>query len=145
MLAWHEALTDLSWHEILTDISDHWLENHPPRIASQPIFTYFEFRGRPSRTVIACMDPHSPYKLIVKKYCFLIFRDDTSFFFLFLYYVMLYYLFFYYKLVCKNYFIIILFFHKNYFDFFMFWDVPECSMFLSWLDQLSTFCWICYF
>ena len=45
-----------------------------------PLLIYFEFRGKPSLTVI-CMDPHSPNKLIVRKYCFLILGDDTSFFF----------------------------------------------------------------
>ena len=47
--------------------------------------------------------------------------------FSFLYYVMLF-IFFIINQFAKI-IIIILFFHKNYFDFFMFWDVPECSMF----------------
>ena len=50
------------------------LKNPPPRIASQAILTYFEFRGKSSLTVI-CMDPHSPNKLIVTKYCFLILAE----------------------------------------------------------------------
>ena len=97
-----------------------------------------------NRALLICMDPHSLNKLhvIVTKYCFPILRDDTSFFFfisfffvLMLCYVMLCYvmLFCYYKSVYKNYFITIivilfsLFFHKNYFYFFMFRDVPACS------------------
>ena len=68
------------------------LQTLPTRIASRPILIYFEFRGKPSLTVI-CMDPHLPNKLIVTKlkYCFLILGDDTSsFFFLFRFYVMLF-------------------------------------------------------
>ena len=51
-----------------------------PSAWNPPFLIYFEFRGKPSLTVI-CMDPHSPNKLIVRKYCFLILGDDTSFFF----------------------------------------------------------------
>lgn len=41
---------------------------------------YLHFRpSKPSLTV--SMDPRSPNKLIVRKYCFLILGDDTSFFF----------------------------------------------------------------
>ena len=107
-----------------------------PRITLRPILIYFEFRGKPSLTVIF-MDPHSPNKLIVTKCCFLILGNDTSFFFFLsfffvfmLCYDMLCYLLCYYKVVNKNYFIIILFhfFHRNYFNFFMFRDVSECSI-----------------
>ena len=105
------------------------LKTPPPRIASQAILIYFEFRGKPSLTVI-CMDPHSPNKLIVTKYCFLILGDDTSFFFFLFFFVLLcfFYLFCCYKSVYKNCFIIIIliFFHNNYFNFFMFRDVPGC-------------------
>ena len=74
-------------------------------------------------TFLIYFEFNSPNKLIVKKYCFLIFRDDTSFFFLvILCYVVIY--FFYYKSVCKNYFIIILFFHKKSLWFF---HVLGCS------------------
>ena len=41
-----------------------------PSAWKPPLLIYFEFRGKPSFTVI-CMDPHSPNKLIVRKYCFL--------------------------------------------------------------------------
>ena len=58
---------------------------------------------------------------------------QVLFFISFFFVLMLCYLFCYYKSVYKNYFItiiiilILLFFHKNYFSFFMFRNVPACS------------------
>ena len=115
----------MSLHEIFTDISDHRLEPPPlpspsPRITLRPILIYFEFRGKPSLTVIF-MDPHSPNKLIVTKCCFLILGNDTSFFFFLSFFFVLCYVMLFiccYKVVNKSYFIIILFyfFHRNYFN-----------------------------
>ena len=112
----------MSLHEIFTDISDHRLEppSPSPRITLRPILIYFEFRGKPSLTVIF-MDPHSPNKLIVTKCYFLILGNDTSFFFFLSFFFVLCYVMLFiccYKVVNKSYFIIILFyfFHRNYFN-----------------------------
>ena len=72
------------------------------------------------------------HKLFATKYCFLIPGDDTSFFF-FISFSFGFLLFYVIINFYKNYFIIIIlfiYFHENYCYFFMFRDVPECSMFL---------------
>ena len=46
-----------------------------------------------------------------------------------LYYVMLLFIFFIINQFAKIILLLFYFFIKNYFDFFTFWDVPECSMF----------------
>ena len=81
------------------------------------------------------MNPHSP--IVATKYCFLVFREDTSFFFLIISLFFVFFLLFYVIInFYKNYFIIIILlyiyisFHKDYFYFScsgMFWDVPGCS------------------
>lgn len=79
-------------------------------------------------TFLIYFEFNSPNKLIVKKYCFLIFRDDTSFFFL----VILCYVVIYFFIINQFAKIILLLFYsfiKNHFDFFTFWDVLECSKF----------------
>ena len=77
------------------------------------------------------MDPHSPNKLFVTKYCFLILGDDTSFFF---FISLLFVLFFTLLLIFTKiiyyyyyYYIIVILFHENYLYFFMLRDVPACS------------------
>ena len=69
------------------------------------------------------MDPHSPNKLIVTKYCFLILEDDTSFFFSIssLFFLLFYVIINFYK----NYFIIIILFIFSCSGIFR--DVPACS------------------
>ena len=74
---------------------------------------------------VICINPYSPNKLIVTKYFFLILGDDTSFFFFLL--LLLFLLFYVIVNFYKNYLIFNVFFHENYFYFFMFRDVPECS------------------
>ena len=131
-----------SWQTITSDSSVRkaW---KPP--SSRTISIYFEFRSKPSLITIICMDPHSPNKLIAKKYCFLILLDEQipvsfswSDFLIFLFSVISYcfvIINFY-----QNYVIIILFdffFHENYFYFFMFRNVPECSVFRGFIDAHS--------
>ena len=100
----------------------------PP--SSRPISIYFEFSSKPSLITVVCMDPHSPKKLFATKYWFLILWDDTSFFFFisrFFFVCFCFSLLFYFIInVYKNYFINF-FFHENYFNFFIFRDVPGCS------------------
>ena len=73
------------------------------------------------------MDPQSPNKLIVTKYCFLILGDDTSFF-LFLLLLLLFYVIINLKIYIFYFFIFFLyFFYEFFFYFFMFRDVPACS------------------
>ena len=74
---------------------------------------------------VICINPYSPNKLIATKYCFLILGDDTSFFFFFFF--LLFLLFYVIVNFYKNYLIFNVFFHENYFYFFMFRDVPRCS------------------
>ena len=74
---------------------------------------------------VICINPYSPNKLIATKYCFLILGDDTSFFFFF--FLLLFLLFYVIVNFYKNYLIFNVFFHENYFYFFMFRDVPGCS------------------
>ena len=82
------------------------------------------------------MDPHSPNKLFATKYCFLIFGDEFLFlnhFFIFRVFFLLFYvillLLIFTKTMLLLSFNLNFFFHENYFYFFMFRDVPECSMF----------------
>ena len=158
MLAWNELLTDLAWHEILHRhfrpsqsrkwITALWMINSWQTWSgcvrkvwktpsSQPILLYFEFRSRPSLITGICMDPHSPNKSIVTKYCFLILGDDTSFFFsiislfffsfLFLLFYVILLLLVFTKIILLLLFYFYFFFHENYFYFFMFRDIPGCS------------------
>ena len=99
----------------------------PP--SSQPILIRFEFRNKRSLITVICLDPHSPNKLFVTRYCFLMLGDNTSFFFLILYFSFLFLLFYVIINFYKNYYyIIIIFFNENYpYFFFIFRNVPECS------------------
>ena len=76
------------------------------------------------------MDPHSPNKLFVTKYCFLILGDDTSFFFLYFFTFRFFFtlLLIFTKIIYYYYYyIIVILFHENYLYFFMLRDVPACS------------------
>ena len=107
--------------------------------SSWPILIYFEFRSKPSLITVICMDPHSPNKLFVTKYCFLIrFSFSISFFpFSFLFFSFFFFLLFYVVInFYKNHFIIaiiiFLFFHENFIIFScseIFGSVPACSVF----------------
>ena len=110
-------------------VSQAW---KPP--SSRPILIYFEFRSKPSLITVICMDPHSPNKLFGTKYCFLTLGDEFLFlnhFFLFrffLFYVILLLLIFTKTKLLLSFYLINVFFHENYFYFFMFRNVP-CSWF----------------
>ena len=106
------------------------------RKPSSSILIYFEFRSKPSLITVICMDPHSPNKLFVTKYCFLIrVSFSISFFSFFFSFLFLFFLLFYVVInFYKNHFIIViiifLFFHENFFIFScsgMFRDFRECS------------------
>ena len=100
----------------------------PP--SSLPISIYFEFSSKPSLITVVCMDPHSPKKLFATKYWFLILWDDTSFFFFisrFFWFVFVFLCYFTLLLMFIKITLLIFFFHENYFNFFMFRDVPGCS------------------
>ena len=129
-----------SWQTITSDSSVRkaW---KPP--SSRTISIYFEFRSKPSLITIICMDPHSPNKLIAKKYCFLILLDEQipvsfswSDFLIFLLSVISCYFViinFYQNYVIIINIIIIFFSLKLFFIFSrsgMFRNVPECSVFL---------------
>ena len=62
-----------SWQTITSgsSVREAW---NPPSL--RPISIYFEYRSKTSLITIICMDPHSPNKLIVKKYCFLILLEE---------------------------------------------------------------------
>ena len=121
-----------SWQTITSDSSVRkaW---KPP--SSRTISIYFEFRSKPSLITIICMDPHSPNKLIAKKYCFLILLDEQipvsfswsdfliSFSFFLLFHVILLLLIFT-KIMLLSLILLLFFFHENYFLFF---HVPGCS------------------
>ena len=124
-----------SWQTITSDSSVRkaW---KPP--SSRTISIYFEFRSKPSLITIICMDPHSPNKLIAKKYCFLILLDEQipvsfswSDFLIFLLSVISCYFviinFYQNYVIIINIIIIFFFFMKIIFYFFTFRDVPECS------------------
>ena len=104
-------------------------ENLTKTLSSSPILICFEFRGKPSRVTVICMNHHSPNKFIATKYCFLILGDDTSvFFFLFLSFLCY---FFVVKKYMYIFFTLFIFFHENFFIFScsgMFQNVP-CSWF----------------
>ena len=96
--------------------------------SSRPISISFEFRSKTSLITIICMDPHSPNKLIAKKYCFLILLDeqrpvsfswsDFSFFCYFIVFLLL--------IFTK---IMLLLFYLIFFSWklFLFFHVPGCS------------------
>ena len=101
-------------------------ENFTKSPSSSPILICFEFRGKPSRVTVICMNHHSPNKFIATKYCFLILGDDTSvFFFLSLFFVFMLFCCYYKIYVYIFYSIFFFFFHEN-----MFRHVPACSVFL---------------
>ena len=107
------------------------LPSPSPRITLRPILIYFEFRGKPSLTVIF-MDPHSPNKLIVTKCCFLILGNDTSFFFFLSFFFVLCYVMLFiccYKVVNKSHFIIIIIF---------FFIEITLTVFLVWVRTMVT-------
>ena len=134
-----------SWQTITSgsSVREAW---NPPSL--RPISIYFEYRSKTSLITIICMDPHSPNKLIVKKYCFLILLEEQipvsfswSDFLIFLFSVISYY--FVIINFYQNYVIIILFnffFMKIIFIFScsgMFRNVPECSVFRGFIDAHS--------
>ena len=102
------------------------------KTSSRPIWIYFEFRSKPSLITVISMDPRPTNYLrqnIVFSYPEMI-RVSFSLFLslsVFCYFTLL-------LIFIKNFFIIIItlfiYFHENYFYFFMFRDFPECSMFL---------------
>ena len=121
-----------SWQTITSDSSVRkaW---KPP--SSRTVSIYFEFRSKPSLITIICMDPHSPNKLIAKKYCFLILLDEQipvsfswSDFLIFLLSVISCYFviinFYQNYVIIINIILFYFFFHENYFLFF---HVPGCS------------------
>ena len=127
-----------SWQTITSgsSVREAW---NPPSL--RPISIYFEFRSNTSLITIICMDPYSPNKLIVKKYCFLILLEEQipvsfswSDFLIFLFSVISYY--FVIINFYQNYVIIILF---NFFSWklFLFFHVPECSVFRGFIDAYS--------
>ena len=100
-----------SWQTITSGSSVREAWNSP---SLRPISIYFEFRSNTSLITIICMDPYSPNKLIVKKYCFLILLEEQipvsfswSDFLIFLFSVISYY--FVIINFYQNYVIIILF------------------------------------
>ena len=106
--------------------------------SSWPILIYFEFRSKPSLITVICMDPHSPNKLFVTKYCFLIrFSFSISFFpFSFLFFSFFFFFFFllFYVVInfYKNHYYFSFFFHENFIIFScsgIFGSVPACSVF----------------
>ena len=129
-----------SWQTITSgsSVREAW---KPP--SSRAISIYFEFKSKTSLITIICMDPHSPNKLIAKKYCFLILLDEqipVSFswsdflisfsFFLLFHVILLLLIFTKIMLLSLLLFYFIFFFMKIIFIFScsgMFRDVPECS------------------
>ena len=106
--------------------------------SSWPILIYFEFRSKPSLITVICMDPHSPNKLFVTKYGFLMrFSFSISFFpFSFLFFSFFFFFFFllFYVVInfYKNHYYFSFFFHENFIIFScsgIFGSVPACSVF----------------
>ena len=113
-----------SWHTRAGCVSKAW---KPP--SSRPILIYFEFRSKPSRITVICMDPHSPNKLFATKYCFLTLGDEFLFLnhffifrFFFLFYVILLLLIFTKTMLLLAFYLINFFLMKITFIF----HVPEC-------------------
>ena len=135
MLAWNEVLTDLAWHEILTDISDHRLENPSPRNASRPILIYIEFSGKLSLGCHSAVAQQINCDKILFSHTRRCYQFLFLSFFLFRFYVMLCYVIYYViinqftKIILSLFF----FFIKITWNFFMFRDIPECSVFLVFL------------
>ena len=77
---------------------------------------------------VICINPYSPNKLIATKYCFLILREDTSFFFLIIFCYFKLLLIFTKIILFLNYFFMKIIFIFSFSG--MFWNVPECSLFL---------------
>ena len=93
--------------------------------SSWPILIYFEFRSKPSLITVICMDPHSPNKLFVTKYCFLIrFSFSTSFFPFSSLFFSFFFFFCYFTLLLIFTKIIIIFSCSGIFG-----SVPACSVF----------------
>ena len=101
----------------------------PP--SSRPILICFEFRSKPSLIAVICIDPRPTNYLrqnIVFSFPEMIRVSFSLFlsFSVFCYFTLL-------LVFTKNLLLLLLLlylFHKNYFYFFMFRDVPECSVFL---------------
>ena len=101
---------------------------------SRPILIYFEFRSKPSLIIVICMDLTRPTNYLRQNivfsywemsFCFLSFLYFSFFFSLF--YVILLLSIFTKTMLLLSFCLITFFFHENYFNFFMFWDVPACS------------------
>ena len=134
----------------MVNIYKRWLcEESVKTPSSRPILIYFEFRSKPSLITVICMDPHSPNKLFATKYCFLILGDEflflnhflifRGFFNIFLFYFILLLLIFTKTILLLSFYLINIFFHENYFNFFMFRDVPACSGMFRNVPECSMF------
>ena len=107
--------------------------------SSRPILIYFEFRSKPSLITVICMDPHSPNKLFVTKYCFLIqFSFSISFFpFSFLFFLFCYFtlLLIFTKIILLLLLLFFFFFMKT----LLFFHVPGCSGIFGSVPACSVF------
>ena len=124
----------------MANIYKRWLcEESLKTPSSRPILIYFEFRSKPSLITVICMDPHSPNKLFVTKYCFLIqFSFSISFFpFSFLFFLFCYFtlLLIFTKIILLLLLLFFFFFMKT----LLFFHVPVCSGIFGSVPACSVF------
>ena len=109
--------------------------------SSWPILIYFEFRSKPSLITVICMDPHSPNKLFVTKYCFLIrFSFSNSFFpFSFLFFSFFFCYFTLLLIFTKIILLLLLLFSFFFMKTLLFFHVPGCSGIFGSVPVCSVF------
>ena len=121
----------------MANIYKGWLCKKPP--SSRPILIYFEFRSKALLITVIFMDPRPTNYLrqnIAFSYPEMIRVSFSLYLFLsvFCYFTLLF-------IFTKIIFLLfnLIFFHENYFYFFMFRDVPGCSGMFRHIPECSVF------